>query len=62
MIELLDRLPLATIAFVAAAIGGIIALATGSIDYDQLLLALGVTGVGTGAIGEARNRAGKGKA
>jgi hypothetical protein len=60
MLELLNKLPLASVLAVLAAVGGVIALASGSISYDEFLIGLGVTTGGAGVLGEARNRAGHG--
>ncbi len=56
----LDNLPLGTIITLAGIVGGIIALANGSIDFQEFLLAIGVNSAGAGLIGQARNAAGKG--
>lgn len=60
VLSLLDDLPIATLAFIAGAVGSIIALATGSIDYQAFLIGLGAFGGGTGALGYARAQSGKG--
>lgn len=60
MIKILDDLPIATLAFIALAIGSIVALAQHSIDYEQFLIGIGAAGGGTGALGYARTQAGKG--
>lgn len=60
MTKFLDDLPIATLAFLAGAVGSVIALANGSIDYQAFLVGLGVLGGGTGALGYARTQAGKG--
>lgn len=57
--DFLTKLPLGTLTFIASAIGGLIALANGSIDYTQFQLGLGATGVGTGVLGAARINARK---
>lgn len=61
MIEILDRLPVATLLAVAAVVGGLIALVTGEITYAELLEKLGFVLGGTGVLGIARTQAGKGK-
>ena len=60
MTDLLDHLPIATLVFLAGAVGSVIALAAGSIDYQEFLVGLGVLGGGTGALGYARAQSGKG--
>jgi hypothetical protein len=55
-----DNIPLATVIALAAIVGGIIALISGSIDYQEFLIGIGVTTGGAGVLGEARNRAGRG--
>lgn len=60
MVEILNKIPLASILAVLAAVGGVIALVSGSISYDEFLIGLGVTTGGAGVLGEARNRAGHG--
>lgn len=56
----LDELPLATIAFIVFALCGVYAFISSQITFEELGTALGLGGVGTAAIGEVRNRAGKG--
>lgn len=60
MLDFLDNLPIATLAFLAGAVGSVIALANGSIDYQAFLVGLGALGGGAGALGYARTYAGKG--
>ena len=55
----LDNLPVATIIALAAIIGGIIALANGSIDFDQFLVGIGASTAGAGVLGKARADSGK---
>lgn len=58
--SILDNLPIATLAFIVGAIGAIIALANGSIDFQAFLVGIGALGGGTGALGYARAQSGKG--
>lgn len=60
MLDFLDHLPVATLAFLVGAVGSVIALANGSIDYQQFLVGLGVLGGGVGVLGYARAQSGKG--
>jgi hypothetical protein len=57
---MLDNVPVATLLTIAAIVGGIIALISGDINYPELLIGIGATTAGSGVLGEARNRAGKG--
>lgn len=59
--SILDRIPLASVITVLAALGGVYALVTGEIDYQQFLIGLGVTGGGMAALGKVRNDVGKGQ-
>ena len=58
--KILDNLPLASIAFLAIVVAGFYCLITGSIDFQEFGVALGIGGAGTAAVGEVRTRAGKG--
>lgn len=58
--NVLNDIPLASIIAVAAVIGGLIALASGDINYQEFLIGIGATTAGAGVLGEARNRAGRG--
>lgn len=60
IIEILNSLPVGTIITLIGVVGALYGLVTGQIDYLAFAAALGLSGVGGGAIGEARNRAGHG--
>jgi hypothetical protein len=60
MLSFLNNIPLASVIAVAAVIGGIIALANGSIDFQEFLVGIGATTAGAGVLGHARNGAGHG--
>lgn len=62
LIDSLDSLPLASLAFIFGALGGIYCLVIGSIDYEHFLIGLGVLGGGSAALGHVRTQAGKGLA
>lgn len=62
MIDLLDKLPLASMITILGALGGLYALLHGDIDYESFLIGLGVLGGGSAALGHVRNEAGKGLA
>lgn len=57
---MLDRLPLATIAFLAILAAGFYCLVDGQITFEQFGEAIGIGGAGTAALGYVRNQAGKG--
>lgn len=57
---MLNNIPVATLVSIAAIIGGIIALANGSIDFEGFLVGIGATTAGAGVLGHARNGAGHG--
>lgn len=57
LFDLIDDIPVPTIMAVGAAIGAIIALANGSIDFEQFLLGIGVAGGGSGALAFGRAQA-----
>lgn len=56
----LNDVPMATVVTIAAIVGGLIALVTDSIDFEQFLLGIGATTAGAGILGVARNGAGHG--
>lgn len=56
----LNDIPLATVIAVASIIGGVIALANGSIDFQEFLIGIGAASAGAGVLGHARNGAGHG--
>jgi hypothetical protein len=58
--EILNRLPLATIAFLAILAAGFYCLIDGQITFEEFGVALGVGGAGTAPLGHGRNQAGKG--
>ena len=58
--SVLDNLPVATLIALAAIVGGIIALANGSIDFEQFLVGIGASTAGAGVLGGARAVSGKG--
>jgi ABC-type microcin C transport system permease subunit YejE len=58
--EILDNLPIATLSFLALIVGALIALATGSLDFQQFAISVGAGSVGIAGVGEVRNRAGRG--
>jgi len=60
-IAILDKIPLASVLTVLAALGGLYCLITGSITYQEFLVGLGVTGGGMAALGKVRNDAHKGQ-
>jgi len=60
LIEKLDAIPLASVLTVLTALGGVYALLTGQITYEQFTLGLGVSTAGNAALGHVRNKAGKG--
>jgi hypothetical protein len=60
MIDVLNKLPLATIAFLAILVAGFYCLITGQITFDEFGKAAGYGGVGTAALGYVRNQAGHG--
>ena len=60
VIEFLNSIPLGSIIAVIGAIGALVALILGDIDYLEFAASLGLSGLGGGAIGTARNGAGKG--
>lgn len=57
---MLDNVPLATISFIAGVVVTVIAYISNDLTVFEALAALGFTGVGAGAIGHARNGAGRG--
>lgn len=57
--SILDNLPVSTLLAIAAVVGGIIALANGSIDYQQFLIGIGASTAGIGVLGKARADSGK---
>lgn len=57
----LDAIPLASVITVLAALGGVYALVTGHIDYQEFLIGLGVVTAGSATLGKVRNDAGKGR-
>lgn len=58
--QMLDRLPVASIVFVVGLAVTIFAYAAGDITIDDFYKYLALNGVGTGAIGYARAKSGKG--
>ncbi len=58
--SILDRIPLATVVALAGIVGAIIALANGSIDFEQFMVSIGAVTGGAGVLGHARNGAGRG--
>lgn len=58
--DLLDKVPLASVLTVLAALGGVYCLITGQITYDEFLTGLGVSTAGIAGLGYVRNQAGKG--
>ncbi len=50
----LDQLPLGSLITIAAIIGGIIALAQGTVDFEQFMVSIGAVSGGAGLIGGAR--------
>ena len=57
---MLDKLPLATITFLAGTVVIVIAYINKDLTVLEAFAALGLTGAGSGAIGHARNGAGRG--
>jgi hypothetical protein len=57
---MLDNVPLATPAWLASAVIIVIAYLSNDLTAFQALAAFGVTGLGAGALGHARNGAGRG--
>ena len=57
---ILDKLPFATIAALAGIAVTVVAYLSHDISFDKALLYLGAYQVGVAAVGEVRNRAGKG--
>lgn len=60
MNELLDKIRLASILTIIGAIGGLYCLVTGQITYQEFGVGLGALTAGSAAIGQVRNKAGKG--
>lgn len=60
LISALDRVRLASVITVIAAIGGLYALITGQITYVEFGAGLGAASLGAGAVGQVRNNAGHG--
>jgi hypothetical protein len=60
MFTFLDNIALASLVTVAGIVGGVIALAQGSIDFEQFLIGIGALSGGAGVLGHARTQAGKG--
>lgn len=58
--EILDEARIGTYITLLGAIGALIALATGEIDFLEFAAALGLSGIGGGAIGKARADSGHG--
>lgn len=62
--ELIDAvlgdLPLATVMTVGAGVVALIAYLNGDLSVTEALAAWGVTGIGAGQLGRARNEAGRG--
>jgi hypothetical protein len=58
--ELLKEIHLASLTFIAVIVCTVIAFATREINYLEAVAALGAGGIGSGAIGIARNGAGHG--
>lgn len=58
--KLLNELPVASLTFVAVVVAGFYCLVTGSIDFQEFGVALGIGGVGSAAVGKVRNDAGRG--
>lgn len=58
--KILDKLPLATLQAIAGFVLVIIAYCNGDVTVLQAFAALGLNGVGAGAVGHVRNGAGKG--
>lgn len=57
---MLDNVPVATPTFLIVAALIIIAYISNDLSIDEALIAFGVNGLGAGAIGHARNGAGRG--
>lgn len=57
---MLDDFPVATVGFIAGVIVTVIAYINGDLTVFEALAAFGFSGVGAGAIGHARNGAGRG--
>lgn len=57
---MLDSFPLTTVVFIVGIVLTVIAYLSNEITYLEATAAIGFTGVGTAAVGEVRNRAGRG--
>ncbi len=58
--SVLDNLPIATIVTLVGIVGAIIALANGSIEFQEFMTSIGVLSGGAGVLGYARAQSGKG--
>ncbi len=55
----LDNLPLASLITIAGLVGAIIALANGTVDFEQFMISIGALSGGAGVVGIARAQSGK---
>lgn len=60
IIEIVERVPLASVLTLITAVGALVALVTGEIDFLEFAAVVGGVSAGTGVLGIARNGAGHG--
>lgn len=58
--SILDDIPLASVSFVVGIVLTVIAYLNGTLSYDDAIKAVSALGVGTGVLGYARAKSGKG--